>query len=566
MKTPQLHDSRRYTGPNLLLPGAGAVLEVNGDDAAVRAGSEAWRRHLGPLLEAVGWGASEVAVDFTRGGATLAFSAPIDTLYAACELNEVAWSCAVADLDGTAPAESVDAALTRVRHAIAAEAAPRWHELARAARDHDVTFLWDDDEISLGVGAGSRTWPVSDLPAVADVPWGEIYDLPIVMVTGTNGKTTTVRLLGAIGRAADRVPGFSSTDGVFVGSQLFDGGDYSGPGGARAVLRHREVTFPILETARGGMQRRGLGVDHAAAVAITNIAEDHLGEFGVPDLEALAEIKFLITKAAGPGSKVVLNADDEETVARACSISAPIVWCSTDEHNVVVQGHVASGGDAYVLEGDAIVHHRGSVCETITSVADVPIALGGAARHNIANAITATALAAIVGVSNAQIAQGLSEFAGDATDNPGRANVYEIDGFRVIADFAHNPHGQRAFLEMVQALPAKRHFVLLGQAGDRSDESIRELTRIAWEGTPDRIYIKEMDEHRRGREKGEIPQLIEEELLAAGAPQAAIVHAASELEAVELALSEAQPGDLLGLPVHAQRQAVLDLLASRQAR
>ena len=306
----EVRDSRRLTGPNILTDGPGAVLDIAfeaEDDAADSAAAiDAWRRWLRRILTAVGW---EDARDFDRtfpGGASLAFRAPIDALYAATEVNEWAWEAAGIELDGAATPD-LDEAVERLRRTIADEVSPKLLALRDAAREHDVAFLSDDDHTSVGLGAGSRTWPVDGLPDPEQVPWDEIYDIKVGLVTGTNGKTTTVRLLGAIIRAAGAVPGLSSTDWIAAGDDILDRGDYSGPGGARRVLRDPRVECAILETARGGMLRRGLAVDASDVALITNVAEDHLGEFGIHDLDALAACKFIVAKGA---RRLVLNADD----------------------------------------------------------------------------------------------------------------------------------------------------------------------------------------------------------------------------------------------------------------
>ncbi len=248
----KLLDSRRLTGPNLLLPQAGAVLEVSLEPGEAEAAVDAWRKQVGHLLVAVGWPDEEIAVRRYSGGASLAISAPIDSLYAATEVNEQAWAAAEAALTGS-PALDLEAEAIRLRAEIAEEANPALLALLDAAAAHQVAFLWDDDEVSVGLGTGSLTWPAGALPAPGEVDWEAVHDVPVLMVTGTNGKTTTVRLLAAIAAAAGLVPGITSTDRIEIGGEVVDLGDYSGPGGARTLLRDRRVEIGILETARGGI-------------------------------------------------------------------------------------------------------------------------------------------------------------------------------------------------------------------------------------------------------------------------------------------------------------------------
>ena len=218
------------------------------------------------------------------------------------------------------------------------------------------------------------------------------------------------------------------------------------------------------------------------------------------------------------------------------------------------------GGAAAVLEDGALWFvGPGAERERILAVDEVPIALGGAARHNVANALAAAAVARELGLSTAVIRDGLAGFHSSPRDNPGRLNDFDLGGARVLVDFAHNPHGFEALFEMASALPAERRLVLIGQAGDRDDESVRELCRIAWRARPDRIVVKEMPKVARGRSAAEVARVIEEELRSLGATDAHLDHAESEIGAVRRALEWARPGDLLLCLSHSERDSVLAL-------
>jgi len=278
----ELQDSRRLTGPNLVADGPGAVIDGRLEGVEAVRFRDAWQARIHEALGAVGWAGETTATRTYRGGITVFHSAPVDALYAATEVNEWAWAAATADVgaDGESePApETLEHARDRMRALIDAESNTRLTALQSAAAQRSVTFLTDDDEASVGTGTGALTWSVDELPDPADIPWHEVHDVPRVLVTGTNGKTTTVRMIDAIGRQAGRYTGFTCTDGIHVNGELVDGGDWSGPGGSRTVLRHDRVELAILETARGGMLRRGLAVDRAQGALVTNVAADHLGE------------------------------------------------------------------------------------------------------------------------------------------------------------------------------------------------------------------------------------------------------------------------------------------------
>jgi cyanophycin synthetase len=558
-------DSRRLTGPSLLLDRPGAILEVRLDDALGDGAVAAWRAAARRLLDAVGWRGEALATRPFSGGVSLALTAPVDALYAATELNEAAWAAGSAGLEGRAAPD--DAAVVEgLRKAIAEERDPALLALHDAARAHDVTFLCGEELVSVGTGTGATVWPSAALPVPASVDWARVHDIPVALVTGSNGKTTVVRMLAAILAEAGRAAGVTSTDGVSVRGGPIAEGDYSGPSGARLLLRRPDVDAAVLETARGGILRRGLPVERANVAVVTNVADDHLGEFGIQDVGALAEVKLLVARAVRPGGAVVLNADDAVLRERARGVRVPIVWFSLRPAAAELSAHLAAGGRAAVCDDGQLALVEGSTRIAVVSVDEVPAAAGGAARHNVANALAALGAAAVLGVMPEVVARALRRFGRAGDDNVGRANQFELGGVRVIVDYAHNPHGMAALAVMVRAMPARRRLVLLGQAGDRSDEAIRTLARTALALRPDRVVLKELERYLRGRLPGEVPGLMADELLRLGVPGDSISRPGTELAAVRDALAWARPGDLLVLTVHQDRPAVLALLERLRAR
>ncbi|MFV1980943.1 MAG: Mur ligase family protein, partial [Rhodothermia bacterium] len=345
----ELTDSRRLTGPNLWISGPGAILEVTGDEAEIRKVVPRWETALRDVFDQLGW-EGEVAARPYEGGVNLAFEAPVDALYAATEINEAAFSAACENNLAIGNAET-----ERLVGLVAEARCPKLMDLIRAARDHDVSCLLDDDEVSIGLGRHSKTWQIDEIPDLSDVDWLSVADIDVALITGTNGKSTTVRLTAAILQNAGLNTGFSSTDFVQVGPEIIDRGDYSGPGGAREVLRHPDVDTAVLEMARGGLLRRGLAMDRAAVACVTNIANDHLGEYGVNTLDELAMTKLLVARGLRAGRPLVLNADVAELRDHASSIANPIVWFSRNSRNETVVRHVAKGGAAFIVENDALV-------------------------------------------------------------------------------------------------------------------------------------------------------------------------------------------------------------------
>ncbi len=552
-------DSRRLTGPNLLLDRAGAVLDLELADAERDRALAAWRAAATRLLDAVGWRGQVLAMRSFAGGASVAFTAPADALYAATDLNDAAWAAAQAELEG-APVPDANATAESLRATIAAERQPALLALRDAARARGVVFLHGEEQVSVGSGTGVAVWADDAIPAPTAVDWSRVHDVPIALVTGSNGKTTTVRLLAAMARAGSQVAGLTSTDGVHVGGRQLGEGDYSGPSGARLLLRDPNVEVAILETARGGLLRRGLTVERADVAVVTNIADDHLGEYGVQDLTTLTETKLLIACAIGPAGRVVLNADDPRLVAASRDLTAPIAWFSLDAGSKVVTAHVARGGRAAVLRGNEITLLERGHPIVVASMSEVPIAIGGGARHNVANALAAVLAAGGLGLPLEAIAGALRRFGSDPADNPGRANLLEVGGVKVLVDYAHNPHGMEALATAAAGVPSKRRLVMLGQAGDRSEQAIRELARSVMALKPDRVVAKEMERDLRGRPPGEIPGILADEFRRLGLPEDRISAGDLEVPAVQKALEWARPGDLLILAVHQDLPLVAALL------
>jgi cyanophycin synthetase len=556
----KLLDSRRLTGPSLLQEKEGAVLEVSlapdEADAAVRA----WSEQARALLAAVGWKDQEIAVRRFASGASFGISAPVDALYAATEVNEEAWRAAEAILRGEAPPDREETAAS-LRAEIERERSPALLSLREAAAARGVAFLHDEAQVTVGLGAGSLSWPVDEIPSPGQIPWERVHDIPVVLVTGTNGKTTTVRLLAAMGRVSGLVTGSTTTDRVEVMGEVLEEGDFSGPGGARTLLRDQRVELAILETARGGLLRRGLAVRHAEAAAVTNIAADHLGELGVEDVEALADTKLVVARMLGPEGRLILNGDDPLLVTRAGLSPAPVVWFSLDPERPSFQALLRDDTTAWVLHGSEIERWHGGWKQTLAHVDEIPLTFGGAARYNVANALAALALGAAIRLPDEAMLRALRHVESSAEDNPGRGNLFELGGLRILLDYAHNPHGVAAVIDLAVNLPARRRLILLGQAGDRDDASLRELAQAAWRFRPDRIVLKEIPELLRGRPGGEVTAVLDDELRRLGVAGPVLDRAPNELESVRQALAWARSGDLLLLLVHKQRSEVLKLLS-----
>jgi cyanophycin synthetase len=564
----QIRDSRRQTGAGRLLDGPGAALEADISEDLAAAAAAAWQQRVRALSAAVGWPEPETAVRPFPGGLSLGVSAPLDGLNAATVLNEAAWETAWAEASGE-PAPSLDDAVDLVRAALDRDLDPALVALEGAARAHGVSLLWDDELVTLGLGAGSRTWPADALPAPEDVDWGAVSDLPVAVVTGTNGKSTTVRMLAAMATAAGLVPGVSTTDYVAVGGETLETGDFSGPMGARAALRDRRATVGILEVARGGLLRRGVPVSRASVACVTNVAADHLGEYGVETVEALAEAKFVVAKALSPGGLLVLSADDARSCAEAdrqagalAARGVAVCWAGLDpDHPRLAGAEVA----ASVVDGQIAVRRGDGAWTPLVPVAEAPATMGGAALHNVRNAVSAVATGAALRLPDDALAAGLRAFRGDATDNPGRANVALVNGATVVVDYAHNVHGLAALVHFAGHLPARRRLILLSSAGDRPDSDVREMVRVARTFAPDRTLAADLPDYLRGRAPREVSALIEAASVAEGAGPDAVATFPDPAAAARDALAWARPGDVLLLVVLSHRAEVAALVEAARA-
>jgi cyanophycin synthetase len=560
--TPELKDSRRLTGANLHWDRPSAILDVAIDERPTEV-VDAWQEAARHWLDAVGCGQERTCFRLFDGGASLLISAPIDALYSMCELNEVAWAGALHALGHGAapdPAEEVP----RLTRLFDEERNARLLALQAAAREHQVPFLWDDDEVSVGYGRTTRIWRPDDLPASEDVDWDALGSIPLALVTGTNGKSTTVRMTAAIMRAAGFNAGLTSTDFIRVGERTIDTGDYSGTGGARMLLRQPDVEMAVLEVARGGLLRRGLGVERANVALVTNVASDHLGEYGINSVEELTRAKFIVSRALTADDTLVLNADDDGVAAYGEKLGHRTAWYSLDARHPKIRAALEQGGRACFLQDGSLVAAAGGKQRPVAAVEQIPSARGGIVRYNLSNALAAMSIALLLGIEDAAIRDGLAAFRGDDRDNPGRGNWFEHrlpDGVvRILIDFAHNEHGLRALAEAVREMAADRVVLLMGQAGDRSDEDIAALVRAGCSMRPDRLLVSELPGYERGREPFTVPKLIRRDALECGLSENQIETFPEPRAATRHALDQARGGDLLVLLALTQRQEALKLV------
>ncbi len=372
-------------------------------------------------------------------------------------------------------------------------------------------------------------------------PDGEDGRVPVIAVTGTNGKTTTVRLTSHLLRANGMRVGMTNTDGVYVNGRQTDSGDCSGPRSARNVLMHPDVDAAVLETARGGMLREGLAFDRCQVAVVTNIGMgDHLGLNYITTVEDLAVLKRVIVQNVAPTGYAVLNATDPIVAAMAANCPGQVIFFGLDSHHPVIATHRAQGKRVLFVDDDQIVAMQGNHSVRIP-LADIPVTRGGAIGFQIENAMASIGAAWAVGVSWQTICKGLATFVSDSNAVPGRFNVFDYKGATLIADYGHNPDAIKALVQAVTNLPAKRRSVVISGAGDRRDDDIREQTRIIGEAFDEVVLYQ--DACQRGRVDGEVLALLRQGLEGAQRTQH-IDEIHGEFLAIDRALERLNSGDL----------------------
>ncbi len=331
--------------------------------------------------------------------------------------------------------------------------------------------------------------------------------VPIVSISGTNGKSTVTRLITHILVLAGRHVGTTTSDGILVDERMVEAGDWTGPGGAARILERHDVDIAILETARGGIMLRGIGYESNDASVLTNVSSDHLDLQGIHTLPELAEVKATIARMTRREGWAILNGDDPYVVAAGRGIRAKVAYFSLDEdRSAAVRRHRARGGRAYLLRRGALVEADGTdgSIRELARVRDIPITIGGLARHNIANALAAAGAARALGATIEQVGHGLLDFRPSVDRSPGRLNIFRLGARLVIVDFAHNEAGIAALLDVAEGIAggaagrAAPITAIIGTAGDRPDDTLRGIGRIAAQRAQ-RVAVKETTKYLRGR-------------------------------------------------------------------
>ena len=370
-------------------------------------------------------------------------------------------------------------------------------------------------------------------------PPGKPSRIPIISVTGTNGKTTTTRLIAHIVKNNNYKVGFTTSDGIYIQNHMMEKGDTTGPISAEYVLKDPNVEFAVLETARGGILRSGLGFKVCDIGVITNIQEDHLGLSDIHDLKDLARVKSVVVESVKKDGWAVLNGEDDHCLDIARSLSCNVALFSLDENCPAIIEHCAEGGIAAIYENGYITIKKGDWKIRVERATHIPLTMNGKAKFMIANVLAATLSAYLYGFKTEGIKLSLATFIPSAAQTPGRMNIFEFSKFKVLIDFAHNPTSYRGIEDFLGSVDATRKIGIISGVGDRRDEDIKECAVIAARMF-DHVIIRQ-EKHLRGRTEGEIIDLILEGLKEG---DASVTHEviSLEVEAIKHAISLAEEG------------------------
>jgi len=395
--------------------------------------------------------------------------------------------------------------------------------------------------------------------------------IPVVSITGTNGKSTVTRLITHILVGAGRRVGTTTSDGVLVNERLIDPGDWTGPGGALQILGRSDLDVAVLETARGGLVLKGMGYESNEVSVVTNVTSDHLDLQGIHTLPELAEVKATVARVTKPDGWSVLNADDPLVAATARRIRSHVALFSlVPGGSAAVRRNVAAGGRGYVVRDGWVVELGPKDDTPIVELARIPITIGGIARHNVANALAAAGAARGLGASIAEVADGLVAFRPTSDRSPGRLNLYRLGARIVIVDFAHNEAGVSAVLDVAEGIAggaagrAAPITAIVGTAGDRPDDTLRGIARIAAQRAQ-RVAIKETLKYLRGRSRESIVGELLAGVREAGMTTSDVPIYESETVALKAELADSG-ARVVVLLCHEEREEVFQLLESLRAR
>ena len=549
--------SRRLVGPNLFFKETGTVLDVplveNREEL-----TELFYQEAEKFLPALGWEQIKITHKFFNNGVRFAFTAPVDITMPACDVIDFAWLSAREGFE-TGQFKSIEEAKKELIPTIDEDKNLTYRKLYELAKSKGFNAFRDKDKAFIGSGTGCYEFDLNK-DSIDEIKWQDIYDIPAVIVTGTNGKTTTVRLTDYICRVAGKVTGYTSTDWVKVNDELIDEGDYSGLTGHQFVLTNKKVEVALLESARGGLLKRGLIETFVNAAAVTNVSADHLGEDGVETVAELAEAKSIVFRTMGEGSHAIINLDNSYMKERFDTLDCAKIVVTQNPQDHDMEYYLAKADYACIVEHGDFVWVDGDSKTTIIPVADAPLTVKGFAKHNIENAMIAICLSFKLGIDLGIVANALRSYSNDTKVNRGRSNIFEWDNKVAVVDYAHNEAGMDALLNMMKAYDkGGKTYLMIGTTGDRKN-LISDINNVIIKHDVDFIVLKETEMYLRGAEPMELPLLIRKDLDDKGFDTSKTYISHGELEGVKYILNKLNDNDIAILCCQAEVPDVIEYL------
>ena len=525
---------RVLAGTNVFFEGVGAIAEFVTRSEQKLEFAQAFELELRKILDSLEWDDVVIYKKIYSRGMVFAIPTEFDYSFAGTKILSVAFDIVSARFNNQPELDFAEE-LDYLNYVLSRERYITLRNIYDEAQDRSLNVYYDNENITIGSGKGSFTAKIDDVN-FDEIPWDSIYDIPSILCTGTNGKTTTVRLTSFISQNAGKVVGYCSTDWVMINGQVISEGDLSGPNGNRAVMTNPDVDVAVLEVARGGIVKRGLATPHVNGAVVLNVSEDHLGVNGIDTVYDLAAAKFVVQDAVKPGGHHIFNLDDEISHKFIAHSKSNYAFFSPKLTLEEIKPFIQSQTDyaAFIQDNVFCVYKDGAV-NKIAHIDDVDLTYKGIAKHNIENVLAAICLSLELGRNFTEITAGLLAFR-NSEHNRGRFNMFEIQSNTILVDYGHNVASVDNMLKFAKKIvkPTGKVTVLLGFSGDRKF-MIKQIAKSVVDNKIDNVILKLFTSHLRGAEIGELANLLKDSLVKFGFNSNNIVGTVeTEIEAFDL--------------------------------
>ncbi len=562
-KKPDISDTR-LMGPSIYFNDTGAVLDIilfGKDIEYIPEIIKLWEIELKRVMYALNLLEYKTGIRIYSQGFKYAVSFPPDLLNCGMSILCQVWA-SVYNKYINGEFDPLQKILDTIEPEIRQELNLKYREICKEASKRSLNVFLNKSNICIGSGKYGFRANINNI-SLKDIPWDDIKEVPSVLVTGTNGKTTTVRMTAYIASLIGKTVGYCSTDWVMIGDKVVEEGDLSGPAGSLEVMTNPDVEIAVLEVARGGLVRRGIIANYVKGSTVVNISEDHMGQDGIENLSSMAETKSLVYKAVENSGYSIINLDDKEIGKIVDKVQGRKIFI-TKRTLSEISPYIKDTEHICFIKDNAFYWKTLEHEFMIATFADTPITVNGKALHNIENAMNAICLSYVLGFTWEEIAKGLKTYENTAQNNRGRTNVFRYSGGTIILDFAHNPSAIGAILDMGRTYLGdnSKLYMLLGNTGDRV-ELTDGICQKAIDYNVDVVLIKELPQYLRGAKLGELTQKIETTLLKKGMKKDQLIMIGSEEEALAYTFKALKLGDVCVFLCHSSTAKILEELNNR---